>query len=245
VIAKNRVRLGLVLAVGILLGFIYLWSLGDRNPLSIAMFAKYEQGLRELETEHPILCGMAAFLIYVAVTGLSLPGAAVLTVFCGWLFGFVPACVLCSFASTSGATIAMLSSRYFFRDGIESQGATVKKILSAVEAEGASVLFFLRLSPIVPFFVINAAMGLTRMKTRTFWWVSQIGMLPGTLVFVLAGSSLPSISQLQRDGLRSLISPQLVLGFLAIGLLPIVIRFLMRSRYRKWKNESMISQQPE
>jgi uncharacterized membrane protein YdjX (TVP38/TMEM64 family) len=156
-----------------------------------------ETGLREFQTNHPVLVYLMAFLIYVCVTGLSLPGAAALTLVYGWYFGLLPGVILVSFASTTGATVAFLFSRFIFRDAIRNRFAErLVKFDQALQLEGAFYLFTLRLIPIVPFFVINLVMGLTRLKIWTFWWVSQLGMLAGTIVYVYAGSTLPSLMNL-------------------------------------------------
>ena len=169
----------------------------QRDQLSLARMAEHETDLRRFQQESPWLVYGIAFAIYVAVTGLSLPGAAPLTLLMAWYFGFWRAVVLVSFASTTGATLAFLLSRYLFRDSIERRfSSRLSAFYQALEREGAFYLFTLRLIPAVPFFVINAVMGLTRLRVWTFWWVSQVGMLAGTCVYVYAGSSIPSLSQL-------------------------------------------------
>ena len=187
---KALVLGGLLLAVGAMVVLI-----GDR--LSLDYLAQQEQVLRQFQLEYPGLVYVLAFFVYVAVTGLSLPGATALSLLYAWFFGFLPAVVLVSFASTAGATVAFLLSRYFFRDAIQTRfGGQLKSFNQALEREGAFYLFTLRLIPAVPFFVINAVMGLTNIPTRTFWWVSQVGMLAGTCVYVYAGASIPRLEQL-------------------------------------------------
>ena len=167
------------------------------DSLSLDRLAEQETKLRSLQTESPILVLAAAFVIYVAVTGLSLPGAAVLSLVFAWYFGFARALVLISFASSIGATIAFLSARYVFRDAFLGRfGDRLVGFNQALEREGPFYLFSLRLIPAVPFFVINVVMGLTPIRTRTFYIVSQIGMLPGTVAYVYAGSSVPSLRDL-------------------------------------------------
>jgi uncharacterized membrane protein YdjX (TVP38/TMEM64 family) len=171
------------------------YQFGDR--LTLDSLAEQETSLRQYQTEHPLLVFVVAFLVYVTITGLSLPGAVALTLVYGWYFGFLPAVILVSFASTAGATTAFLLSRYLFRDAIQKRfGDQLTKFNEALEREGAFYLFTLRLIPAIPFFVINVVMGLTRIGTTTFWWVSQVGMFAGTLVFVYAGASIPSLSHL-------------------------------------------------
>lgn len=191
--------------------------------LSVDRLAQHETSLRDYQVQHPVLVFAFAFAIYVAVTGLSLPGAAVLTLVVGWYFGLASGVVLVSFASTTGATLAFLLSRYLFRDTIESKfGEKLRAFNENLQRDGAFYLFTLRLIPAVPFFVINAVMGLTPMKTRTFWWVSQLGMLAGTAVYVYAGSTFPSLKSLAENGASGILTPQLFAAFIALGTFPIL-----------------------
>jgi len=137
---------------------------------------------------------------------------------------------LVSFASTAGATVAFLLSRYLFRDALQSRfGDRLAGFNAALESEGAFYLFTLRLIPAVPFFVINVVMGLTPLKTRTFWWVSQLGMLPGTVVYVSAGASVPSLQVLAERGVGGVLSPQLFAAFIALGLFPLIVKSVMKA----------------
>ncbi len=208
---------------------IYL-RFGDQ--LSLAGLAAQETALRDFQNEHPILIYGIAFLVYVVVTGLSLPGAAALTLVYGWFFGIVPGVILVSFASTTGATVAFLISRYLFHDAFQSKfGSRLAAFNKALDREGAFYLFSLRLIPAVPFFVINVVMGLTNLKVRTFWWVSQLGMLAGTIVYVYAGSSVPSLSELAEHGINAVFTPaqltRLIVAFAMLGLLPLVTKKLI------------------
>lgn len=162
-------------------------------------------------------------LIYVVMAALSLPGAALLTLLGGALFGFWTGLLLVSFASTIGATLAAALARTLFQDSLERRfSQQLVRINAGVEREGAFYLFTLRLIPIFPFFVINLVMGLTRMRLRTFYWVSQLGMLPGTAVFVNAGRELGSLSSLS-----GILSPTLLLSFALIGIFPWLARALV------------------
>jgi len=201
--------------------------------LSLASLAEQESTLRDYQSQHPVLVFGIAFLIYVAVTGMSLPGAAALTLMYGWYFGFGEGLVLVSFASTLGATVAFLLSRYLFRDAIMKRfGSRLEKFNESLEQEGAFYLFTLRLIPAVPFFIVNAVMGLTPVKTRTFWWVSQLGMLAGTAVFVYAGSSVPNLTTLADKGVNAAFSStqmmQIVGAFALLGVFPLVARWAIR-----------------
>ncbi len=206
------------------------WLLGEF--ISLESLAARESALRQWQHESPWFVIAVAFSIYVAVTGLSLPGASVLTLVCGWYFGFWQGLVIVSFASTTGATIAFLLSRYLFREWVEAklslQWAAVNE---AFDREGAFYLFSLRLLFAIPFFVVNALMGLTKIRALTFWWVSQLGMLPATAAFVYAGSTVPSLRSLALGGVGQVISGPLLLAFVILGILPLVIKRLL-SRFR-------------
>ncbi|MBU0676268.1 MAG: TVP38/TMEM64 family protein [Proteobacteria bacterium] len=167
---------------------------------------------------------IAAYMaIYILVTALSLPGAAILTLAGGGLFGLMVGTVVVSFASTIGATLACLFSRFILRDWVQKRfGAKLVTINSGINQEGAFYLFSLRLVPVFPFFVINLLMGLTRMSLFTYFWVSQIGMLAGTIVYVNAGKELAKI-----DSLSGIMSPGLLISFAVLGLFPITVKKLL------------------
>lgn len=217
-----------LIVLALVLGAAAALFLLFRGSLTLDNLAAREGQLREYYQNHPGLVLSLAFLIYVSVTGLSLPGAAPLSVVYAWYFGFWHAMVLISFASTLGATLAFLLSRYLLRDVIQNRfGERLVAFNANLEKEGAFYLFTLRLIPAVPFFVINLVMGLTPMKTRTFWWVSQVGMLAGTAVFVWAGSSVPSLEELAKKGISGLITPQLFAAFVLLGTFPLIVRKLV------------------
>ena len=198
-----------------------------RNELSLANLAQYEDSLRKLHTERPVLVFLSVFAIFVAVTAFSLPFSTVLTVVCGWYFPFWRALVLVSFASTAGATLAFWLSRYLLRDVVRHRfGERLARINASLERDGAFYLFTLRLVPVIPFFVINAVMGLTPIRTRTFWWVSQLGILPVNLVWVYVGAAAPSLRVLDEQGLSGLPTTQIAIAFTLLGLLLLVIKKL-------------------
>lgn len=203
------------------------------DALSLQSLAQQESQLRAFQTESPWMVYGAAFLIYVLVAGLSLPGAAVLTLVYGWYFGLRDGMFLVSFASTTGATVAFLLSRFLFRDSIQNKfGERLTSFNESLEKEGPFYLFTLRLIPAVPFFVINAVMGLTPIKTRTFWWVSQLGMLAGTFVYVYAGASVPNLQTLADKGINAVFTPQqmtqIIGAFVLLGIFPLIVRFAMK-----------------
>lgn len=200
-----------------------------RDTLTLQRLAEHESTLREYRTTHPILVYGAAFLLYVTITALSIPGATAMSLAMGWFFGFLPAVVLVSFASTTGATLAFLLSRYLLRDSVQQKfGGKLAGIERALEREGAFYLFTLRLLPVVPFFVINLVMGLTPLRVWTFWWVSQVGMLPGTSIYVYAGSQVPELQQLAEKGVGQILNWQTILAFTLLGLFPITIKKIMQ-----------------
>lgn len=178
---------------------------------------------------------IAAYMaIYVVVTGLSLPGAVVLTLTGGALFGLLVGTVVVSFASTIGATMACLVSRFLLREWVQNRfGERLLAINRGIDREGAFYLFSLRLVPIFPFFVINLLLGLTRMPLATFFWVSQLGMLPATIVFVNAGKELAQI-----ETLSGIVSPGVLLSFAILGLFPMVTQRLLRWYRTKFADNS-------
>lgn len=203
------------------------------SALTLESLAQQESQLLSFQKENPVLVYGIAFLIYVVVTGLSLPGAAVLTLVYGWYFGLLRGFLLVSFSSTAGATLAFLLSRFLFRSTIQNRfGERLASFNQALEKEGPFFLFTLRLIPAVPFFVINAVMGLTPIRTITFWWVSQLGMLAGTFVYVYAGSSVPNLQTLADKGINAVFTPsqltQIIVAFVLLGIFPLIVRFTMK-----------------
>jgi uncharacterized membrane protein YdjX (TVP38/TMEM64 family) len=209
---------------------VLAWQFGD--TFNLQSLAKYEQSLKTYQQNHPLAVYFLAFVVYVVITGLSLPGAAVLTLLYGWYFGVVPAVLLVSFASTTGATFAFLLSRYLFGTAIQTRFAEqLKSFNKKLEEEGAFYLFALRLIPYVPFFVVNLVMGLTRIRVFTFWWVSQLGMLAGTVLYCYAGSQVPDLQTLADDGISAVISSDrlvpILIAFALLGLFPLAARYLV------------------
>jgi len=200
------------------------------DQLSLESLAAKEQQLRRFGEQYPIAVYVIAFSIYVGVTGLSLPGAVAMTLVFGWYFGFFRAVVLVSFASTAGATLSFLLSRYLLRDRIERRwGGRLQTFNQALQREGAFYLFTLRLIPVVPFFIINVVMGLTKMSTWTYWWVSQLGMLAGTCAYVYAGSAVPNLQTLSERGAGGILTPKLILAFAVLGLFPLVLKKIVNA----------------
>lgn len=177
---------------------------------------------QSLYSDSPALTLVVFFAIYVAVTALSLPGAVILTVISGAIFGLTIGLILISFASTIGATLAFLISRNLLREWVQNRfGNHLETMNKGIEKDGLFYLLTLRLIPAVPFFVTNLVMGLTPMKARTFYWVSQLGMLAGTAVYVNAGAQL---GQLQELSVSGILTPGLVVSLISLGVFPWLAR---------------------
>lgn len=221
---KNRKRINrIIIAVVVVLGIVAFRYFDLGQYLTLGYIKASQEKFQALYQAHRLPVVAAYMVIYVAVTALSLPGAAVLTLAGGGLFGLVVGTVAVSFASTIGATLACLVSRFLLREWVQNKfGDKLATINAGIEKEGAFYLFSLRLVPIFPFFVINLLMGLTRMRLFTFYWVSQIGMLAGTIVYVNAGKELAKI-----DSLAGIISPGVLISFIVLGLFPISVKKLL------------------
>ena len=216
---NKRLALLALLAAAIL---AYFWfDLGQY--LSLDQFKAQQAEIIAAKDAAPALYIGGFFLLYVGVTALSLPGAAIMSLIAGALFGVVTGTILVSFASTIGATLAFLSSRFVLRDWVQGKfGDRLKAIDDGIARDGAFYLFTIRLIPLFPFFVVNLVMGLTRISARTFYWISQIGMLPATIVFVNAGTQIGA-----NDSTAGLLSPTLIGSFVLLGLFPWIARMLV------------------
>ena len=225
---RNQIILLVVAIVAIALFFFFdlheLVTLENAQAQREAVLGFYR--------ENPVLMIIGFALMYVAVTGLSLPGAAILTLVAGAIFDLLVGVILVSFASTIGASLAFILARYLFRDFVQGRFSKyLKPINEGVEKDGAFYLFALRLVPLFPFVVINVAMALTPIRLWTFYLVSQIGMLAGTVVYVNAGSQLG-----QLDSISGILSPMLIGSFALLGLFPLIAKKgldLYRVKFRK------------
>lgn len=228
----RRIAVALVLIAAIAAFF----ALDLDGLLSMEVLRARQQELASLVAQHPWTAAGAYFALYVLVTALSLPGAAVLTLAGGAIFGLWRGVLLVSFASTIGATLAFLVARFLLRDAVQRRfGHRLGAINRGIEREGAFYLFALRLVPAFPYVLVNLLMALTPLRTWTFYWVSQLGMLPGTVVYVWAGTQLGAI-----DAPGDLVSPGLIAAFAALGLFPLAARRgldVLRAR-RAWRGFS-------
>lgn len=229
---KSKAFLALIFAAAI----AAFWHYDVGQYLSLDFLKSQQENLNNYYLNNTVLTIAIFMAIYIAVTALSLPGAAIMTLLAGAIFGVVTGTIIVSFASSIGATLAFLFSRFLLRDWVQNKFSDkLKAINRGVEKEGAFYLFTLRLVPAFPFFVINLVMGLTPIKTVTFYLVSQIGMLAGTIVYVNAGTQLA-----QLESLSGILSPALIGSFVLLGLFPIiakkVVEFIkMKDVYKGYK----------
>ncbi|MCB1858315.1 MAG: FAD-dependent oxidoreductase [Gammaproteobacteria bacterium] len=215
-------RKGLVLfGVVVLVACFFIFDLG--SYLTLDNLKAQQSVLEDWRAANPWRSALVFFVVYVLVTALSLPGAAIMTLAVGAIFGLLIGTVLVSFASTLGATLAFLIARFLLRDGVQARFADkLGAINQGIEKDGAFYLFGLRLVPLFPFFVINLAMGLTNLRTFTFAWVSQLGMLLGTIVYVNAGTQLGKL-----ESLSGILSPELIFSFVLLGVFPLIARKIL------------------
>jgi pyruvate/2-oxoglutarate dehydrogenase complex dihydrolipoamide dehydrogenase (E3) component/uncharacterized membrane protein YdjX (TVP38/TMEM64 family) len=199
---------------------IAFFALGFNQYLSLEGVKQLQIDLASWRADRPLILALILFASYVLITALSLPGAAVMTLLVGAIFGLGWGLIIASFASSIGATLAFLMTRYVLRDTIQARfGERLKAINDGVAREGSFYLFSLRLVPLFPFFLINMLMALTPLKLRQFYWVSQLGMLPGTLVYVNAGSQLSELTSLS-----GILSPSLLFSFVLLGVFPLIAK---------------------
>ena len=219
-----------ILILAVIAGLILVYFLFDLGQyLDLNYFKAQQERISQFRDATPLRAAAIFFVIYVLVTGLSLPGAAIATLIGGAIFGLLWGTVLVSFASVIGASCAFLVSRHILRDSIQNRyGDRLRTINEGIRKDGAVYLFTLRMVPLFPFFVINLVMGLTPMRLRTYFIVSQIGMLPGTIVYVNAGTQLAKI-----DSVGSILSPALLGSFVLLGIFPLISKKIidvMKSR---------------
>lgn len=220
----NKKILKKLTVVAIVVGVIAVFKiLGLGQYFTLAYMKASQARFSSLYADHRLMVIVAYMVIYILVTSLSLPGAVIMTLAGGALFGLLTGTVVVSFASTIGATLACAVSRFVLREWVQKKfGDKLKAVNEGIEREGAFYLFTLRLIPIFPFWLINIVMGLTRMPLRTFYWVSQAGMLAGTIVYVNAGKELAKI-----ESVGGILSPGLIFSLILLGLFPIATKKLL------------------
>lgn len=207
----------------ILLSIVVFLGINFGQYLTLENAQAQQAALSEYINQNFVTAALVYFFAYIAITAFSIPGAAVVTLLGAALFGFWTSLLLVSFASTIGATIAFLSSRFLLRDWVQSKfGSKLETINKGVEKDGAFYLFSLRLIPVFPFFLINLLMGLTPIKVSKYYLVSQLGMLPGTAVYLNAGTQLANI-----NSLSGIVSPTVLASFALLGLFPLIAKWIM------------------
>ena len=225
----------LLLLVAVLMAIVAFFTFDLNRYFSLDFLQQSQARFAELRAQQPLALALGYFAVYVAVTALSLPGATIVTLAGGAIFGLGWGLLIVSFASSIGATLAFLTARFLLRDSVQARfGQRLAEVDKGIQKEGAFYLFTLRLIPVVPFFLINLLMGLTKMKAWTFYWVSQLGMLAGTAVYVNAGTQLGQLTSLQ-----GILSPALLGSFVLLGLFPLIARRVVevvqkRKVYARW-----------
>ena len=230
-------KTGKIIAAVVFIAAIAAFFIFDLGRFfSLDYFKSQQAAISAFYQANPVQTGVVFLLIYIAVTALSLPGATIMTLVAGAIFGLLWGLLIVSFASSIGATLAFLASRFLLRDSVQAKfGDKLKAINDGVAREGGFYLFTLRLVPAFPFFVINLVMGLTPLKTWTFYWVSQLGMLLGTIVYVNAGTELGKVTSL-----KGILTPSLIGAFILLGIFPLIAKklvdvFKARKVYAKWQ----------
>ena len=214
-------KVALVVALAAAVAAFFLFDLGDY--LTLEYLKSQQVRVQTYAEARPLASAAMYFALYVTATALSLPAAGVLTLLGGAIFGLLWGTLLCSFAATAGATLAFLAARFLLRDLVQKRfGGNLQAINRGIEKDGAFYLFTLRLVPLFPFFVVNLVMALSPIRTRTFAWVSQVGMLAGTIVFVNAGTQIARI-----ESLGGILSPAIIGSFVLLGVFPWIARRLV------------------
>lgn len=227
-------KVPVVLVIATVMTVFFIFDL--QQYLSLDTLKAQQESIESYRSDHPVLVIVIYMLVYVVVTGLSLPGATILTLAGGAVFGVLWGTIIVSFASTLGATLAFLAARFLFRDTVTSHfGSRLQAINAGINRDGAFYLFTLRLVPLFPFFMINLTMGLTTLRVWTFSWVSQLGMLAGTVVYVNAGTQLAKI-----ESLSGILSPVLLGSFVLLGIFPLLAKKIIEAMkklqiYKQWR----------
>ena len=229
----------LIIILAIIVAIFSFFAFGLNQFFTLDNIQTHLAEFERWRDSSPVLASLLFFALYVVVTALSLPGAVIMTLAAGALFGLAWGVVLVSFASTIGATLAFLVARYLLRDSVQTRfGDRLATLNRGIERDGAFYLFTLRLVPVFPFFLINILMGLIPIKTITYYWVSQLGMLPGTVVYINAGTQLAGV-----ESLKGILSPTLLFAFALLGLFPLLAKKMIewlqqRKVYGKWAKPS-------
>ncbi|MFP3984227.1 MAG: TVP38/TMEM64 family protein [Desulfurivibrionaceae bacterium] len=229
---KHLQKIAVVLVIIAIIAGYKVFGLGDY--LSLSFLKESREQFQAIYAEHTAAVIAIFMVIYIIVTAVSLPGAAVMTLASGALFGLIAGTIMVSFASSIGATLACAVARFLLRDWVQGKfQEKLKTVNRGIEREGAFYLFTLRLIPIFPFWMINLVMGVSRMKLFTFYWISQVGMLPGTIVYVNAGKQLGEL-----ESVSGIFSLEIILSFALLGIFPLAVKKIMKFvRARKGQPE--------
>ena len=219
----NKTLKKILIVLTIVLILICVKAFNLQQYLTLDYLRESKETLTQLYDTHGAIILFSYLAIYVLVAALSIPGATIMTLAGGAIFGRILGTFAVSIASTTGATVACIIARYLLSDWVEKRfGDKLKTLNNGIEKEGAFYLFTLRLVPVFPFFLINLAMGLTKIRILTFFFISMIGMLPGTFVYVNAGTELAKL-----DSLKGILSPNLILAFVLLGVFPLILKKIL------------------
>lgn len=215
---------------------LFAWGLWlKQDGRAAAWLIEQESRLGAYRENNPLIVLAVALLLYVLITTFSIPVATILSLALGHFLGFWPAVVVVSFGSTIGATSAMLLGRYLFREAVMRRlGDRGARILGAFRDHGAFYLFTLRMMPQAPFFLVNLVMSISPIRAVTFFWVSQVGMLPGTCLYVFAGSRLPTLETVIDGPVDDILNGPLIIGLVLLGCFPLAVRLC----WRRWFSEN-------
>jgi uncharacterized membrane protein YdjX (TVP38/TMEM64 family) len=206
-------------------------SIYFRDHLTLAGLADEVERLRQWRDRHLLAVALLLAAVFVISTGLSMPSVITLSVICGSLLGMWGGLVVASFSETAGATVAFLISRYLLRSAMEDRWKeTIERADRMLDRDGVFYLLSLRLIHVIPSWMINLVLGCTRVPASTFWWTTQLGMLPATSLYVYTGAHLPTIEQLKEQGIFGIVTPPIIAVFVLLAAVPLVVRFVLRHR---------------
>lgn len=213
----------ILILTAVVCGISSFYIFGLAEYFTLDFFLEQRDSLLGYQAENPLTAALVFFFTYILITAFSLPAATLITLLGGAIFGLAQGLLLVSFASTIGASLAFLMARTLFQDSVQRRfESSLEKINKGIEKEGAFYLFSLRLVPVFPFVAVNLLMGLTKIPLTRYFWVSQLGMLPGTFVYVNAGTQLAEVNSLGQ-----IASPAILLSFAALGLFPLLAKRLV------------------
>lgn len=231
----NKKKLSVIILLISIIGLFFILDLGQY--LDLTYIKSKQEAINNYYSINPIFTALIFFISYILITGVSLPGASIMTLIGGAIFGVGWGTLLVSFGSVLGATMAFLVVRYLFHDFIQNRySKQLEPINNGIKKEGGFYLFSIRLVPAFPFFIINALMALTPIKTINFALISQIGMLPATIVYVNAGTQLAKI-----ESLGDILSKELIISFVLLGIFPLLTKKIMDYVKQKRQQNSALN----